>query len=289
MAVTDNRKVEALKSENDKLAKEARQSGTPGTAPRMMKTVRTGQASKQTSPAPLRDGERDLATVAASAFPSTAASGSIAPREDDGDTPALASSMSEDHNKKRQLTAISTSTRAQRGLFTPYESPVVPAEEVDVREIQERYAAHCACCVRVYVRVSVLTSQWSIDRLRRRSLSKRILDRLAYWENMQQRQVVPAAPSPLGSKSSGLASRGRPSVQLGSLCAVCLLSVSFFYRSEPYSARVPVGRQRARPTPDPSRGPRSSASESRTAERRTAKIRGRRRTTARPPSPAGRS
>lgn len=172
------RKVEALKSENDKLVKEAaRQSGTPGTAPRMMKTVRTGQASKQSSPAPLRDGERDLATVAAS----TATSGSIAPREDDGDTPALASSMSEDHNKKRQLTAISTSTRAQRGLFTPYASPEVPAEEVDVREIQER--------------------------LRRRSLSKRILDRLAYWENMQQRQVVPAAPSSLGSKSSGLASR----------------------------------------------------------------------------------
>jgi hypothetical protein len=223
MVVTDNRKVEALKSENDKLVKEAaRQSGTPGTAPRMMKTVRTGQASKQSSPAPLRDGERDLATVAAS----TATSGSIAPREDDGDTPALASSMSEDHNKKRQLTAISTSTRAQRGLFTPYASPEVPAEEVDVREIQERYAARaCRVCV---CRASMLTCQWSIDRLRRRSLSKRILDRLAYWENMQQRQVVPAAPSSLGSKSSGLASRGRPSAQLGSVCCVPSVRVFFF-------------------------------------------------------------
>jgi hypothetical protein len=200
--LADKRKVEALKSENDRLVKEAaRQNGTPGTAPRMMKTVRTGQASKQ-SPAPLRDGERDLATA-----------GSTVPREDDADTPVA---PTEDHNKKRQLTAISTSTRVQRSLFTPYASPAASGEEVDVREIQERYSPSPSPSWSPPCDVwSVLMGRCSRKhylfprRLRRRSLSKRILDRLAYWENMQQRQSVPIPlPSPLGSKSSGLASRG---------------------------------------------------------------------------------
>jgi hypothetical protein len=127
--------VESLKSENDRLVRDAsRQSGAASAAPRIMKT--TGRGNNKQSPSLLREGERDLAS-ASTALP---ADEQTAGDQQQPGTPLLASSASEGHNKNRQLAAISTSTRVQRSLFTPYASPVAPGEDVDLLEIQERYA-----------------------------------------------------------------------------------------------------------------------------------------------------
>jgi len=70
-------------------------------------------------------------------------------------------------------------------------------------------------------------------RLKRRSLSKRILDRLAYWESMQQRQTsMLTTPAPAISitqeKSSSLASLGTFCSLPLAVLLLCLLFLSFF-------------------------------------------------------------